>query len=97
MKEQQLLSELKTQKLYVKLFEVDLQGTYPVPISKTELELDQNTFPNGEIVPVVYVRNEVLKEQTAKDLDELADNLWYLVKKLYGEHFPAFQKGFKEL
>jgi hypothetical protein len=95
--EQQLLSELKTQKLYVKLFEVDLEGSTPIPISKTELELDQTAFTDGEIVPVVYVRNEVLKEQTAEDLDGLADNLYYLVKKLFGEHFPGFKNGFNEL
>jgi hypothetical protein len=95
--EQKLLSELKTQKLYVKLFEVDLNGSSPTPISKTELELEASAFPNGEIVPVVYVRNEVLKEQTAKDLNALADNICHLVKKLYGEHFPAFKKGFNEL
>lgn len=95
--EKRLLTELKTQKLYVKFFEVDLEGTIPTPISKTELKLNEEDFPQGEIVPVVYVRNEVLKDLKQAQITQLADNLSFLVNKLFTERFTGFGDGFREL
>jgi len=89
--EEATLSKLKVKKLYIKFFEVSgSDGSKPVPDAKTTLRFDaaqKAKLSATEIVPVVFVRNEVLKKTTLAAIHELAGNIVFLVKKYYGERF----------
>ena len=52
-----IMKETKTEKLYVKYFEVeynDLMGN--IPISKNRMRVDENTF---ETIPTIFIKNDV--------------------------------------
>ncbi|EPH08389.1 hypothetical protein VSP10_00270 [Myroides odoratimimus] len=51
------LKELEVDKLYIRYFDIGLQGDSPIPIRPI---LFKDSIPDVEIVPVVYIKNEVL-------------------------------------
>lgn len=84
-KEKDILKNQDIKKLYVKFFEVDYSeamGNFPV--SKTSYSY--YTCCDGEkagyeVIPAVYIRNIVFQKSSEKELDQLADNVNYLVDK----------------
>lgn len=79
-KEYQLVKSLEVQKLYVKFFEVeknDVMGN--VPVAKTSFNMYDIDSLN--LVPTVYIRNEVFKNCTLGSIDTLADNINFLINK----------------
>jgi hypothetical protein len=107
------LSFLKTQniqKLYVKFFEVELDTLLgAIPTAKTELHIgnysyDWNTdsllnttMSDLEIIPTIYIKNEVLHNLTIMSLDTLADNIFYLIKRYYNRQIKNTKEEFKEI
>ncbi|WP_153394734.1 hypothetical protein [Chryseobacterium vaccae] len=94
-KEKDILKNQDIKKLYVKFFEVDYSeamGNFPV--SKTSYSY--YTCCNGEkagyeVIPVVYIKNIVFQKSSEKELDQLADNVNYLVDKYAQEKMDSLQ------
>ena len=98
------------QKLYVKFFEVEKNSLFgTVPTAKTELNIWDNyydhendsvfinTMKNLEIIPTVYIRNEIFLSATSGSIDTLADNMNFLIKKYYTDHMNDSHLEFKEI
>ena len=97
-------------KLYVKFFEVEPDAILgQVPVAKSDLHIwnysfsrDADTVFNStmhalEIIPTVYIRNEALSGTSQGRLDTLADNIYFLLGKLYKEHIDRTRPDFKEI
>ncbi|MBD8080874.1 hypothetical protein [Chryseobacterium caseinilyticum] len=94
--EKDILINQNIKKLYVKFFEVDYtdaMGSFPV--SKTGFSLnsycDVKSKGSYEIIPTVYIKNIVFQKSNEKDLDKLADNVNFLVKKIFKRKFRIFE------
>ncbi len=79
------IADLNVSKFYYKIFEVDyneVRGNFPIAKNRPDFygyrEYKNETM---EIIPTVFVKNEVLKHNDHKSLDELADNIVYLISK----------------
>jgi len=88
-------------KLYVKYFEVEFNNEFGVrPTSKASINFRyQGNFeiiPNTKIVPVVFIKNDVLINTAPADLDSLADNILFLASKRYKDQM-LYNKDFEEL
>jgi hypothetical protein len=88
--EYQTIEKLKVKKLYIKFFEVDkndIQGIFP--FAKNELNFSQyDSLENTiEVVPTVYIRNEVFKQTSRKEINQLAENLLFLIEKKFKKQF----------
>jgi hypothetical protein len=88
------LKELGSKKLYVKFFEVKNDETFgTIPVAKTHLRLNRYALqedsvlaefiPGLEVIPVVFVKNEIFPSASDGSLDSLADNINFLVGKYY--------------
>jgi hypothetical protein len=81
-KEDSTLSTLGIGKLYVKFFEVQVHPTMGnVPMAKTNLYIPYYRNEKFEVIPVVFISNEVMKSVEGGAIDTLADNIIYLVNK----------------
>lgn len=97
--EYQTIEKLKIKKLYIKFFEVDkndIQGIFP--FAKNELYFSEYDSLESliQIVPTIYIRNEVFKKSNKKDIFELADNVLYLIEKKHKKQFKN-NKNFREI
>lgn len=76
------VEEMNVHKFYHKVFEVDyneVRGNFPIAKNNpSQYDFEKGT---NEIIPTVFVKNEVLKHNDHKSLDELADNIVYLISK----------------
>ena len=92
------IKELGTKKLYVKFFEVEKdKNNEIIPSAKSQLQLAKNEIKSIEIIPTVYIRNNVFKNTTKKELSEFAENLYYLIKKRYCENFKSSIHSLQEI
>lgn len=77
------LNKQKIKKLYLKYFEVtysEAMGNFP----QDKLNVYSNDFQNIDslqIVPTIYIKNEIFSFNKEKDLDALADNIVFLISK----------------
>jgi hypothetical protein len=88
-------------KLYVKYFEVEFSNVFGVrPTSKAPVNFryadNAEIIQNAEIIPVVFIKNDVLINTTPEDLDSLAGNILFLVSKRYKDQM-LYNKSFEEL
>lgn len=84
------LKKLEVEKLYVKFFEVEPNASFKaIPIDKTVLNM--NAEKKYEIVPTVYVQNEVFLNYKNNELEELAENILYLINKRINSNFNRNQ------
>lgn len=77
---------LDVEKIYYKLFEIDyneVRGNFPT--AKNYISSYNFRNSNMKVIPVVFVKNEVLKKNDHKSLDELADNMVFLINKKMSE------------
>jgi len=73
----QLLDSLDSKKLYTKFFDVTYSGSQrgPLPTATIQFE-DSKVVGNTELIPVVYITNEVFKEmKNPSEAEELARNI----------------------
>ncbi|GEN77269.1 hypothetical protein [Chryseobacterium hagamense] len=94
--EKNILTDQHIKKLYVKFFEVDYSdamGNYPV--SKTAFSLnsycDENISTPYEVIPTVYIRNIVFQKSSENELDQLADNVNFLINKYTNEKLDSLK------
>lgn len=86
--ESAILKNLKIRKLYIKFFEIDHNEAYgDFPISKTSLRFYQ--LDSLDIVPTVYIKNEVFKNTSRERLDTLASNITFLINKYKEDRFKG--------
>lgn len=88
-------------KMYVKFFEVELDKVFGVrPTSKASINFrysdNSEVAKNAEIIPVIFIKNDVLINTAKEDLDSLADNIIFLVKKRDKEQVD-YNNSFREL
>ena len=94
------LVNLNAQKLYVKFFEVETDPVFgSKPFAKSSLRIQEysgytqtahdslvcKTMQALNIIPTVYIKNEVFYNAPTGSLDTLADNIFFLVNKYYIE------------
>ena len=92
---------LGVKKMYVKFFEVEFDNMFGVrPISKASINFryfdNDEAAHNAQIIPVVFIKTDVLTNTKQEDLDSLADNILFLLKKRYKEQVN-YDSSFKEL
>lgn len=99
----------KIQYCYVKFFEVKTDDIWSaVPVAKTQLHFEvdgrmhdseainnwaDSTLRTINIIPTIYIENEVVIELNKSELDELASNIVYLIDKYWNE---KYQNEFKQ-
>ncbi|MCE9599204.1 MAG: hypothetical protein K8S54_14670 [Spirochaetia bacterium] len=84
----QFLSDTKASRIYLRLFDVELKGTEPVPVGILRVSLLPQ---NVEIVPVVYIKEEVFRNLDGLRSQELATNIAKQSKSILGRDFTEFQ------
>ena len=80
-------------KIYVKYFEVNYSetvGNFPSDKLYSYGEMFQSVR-NVSIVPTIFVKNEIFKFNTEKDLDKLADDIVFLIDKRSKEKFEKIK------
>lgn len=87
-KEDSTLKNLNINKLYVKFFEVQKHPTMGnVPLAKSNFYLPYHFREQIEVIPVVFISNEVLKSINESEIDTLAGNIVFLVNKYASSNF----------
>lgn len=107
-----LMRKAAPEKLYIKFFEVEKDPTLrAIPVAKTEFDLFDEYYRSRvkydsvlekicnhiEVIPTVFIRNEVLANVSYWDLDVLADNIWYLINRYYKARFSNAPEAFNEI
>lgn len=95
--EQNFLANNQINKLYVKFFEVEKNTTWGIhPTGKSVYELEQK-YAQCQIVPTIYIRNQVFMQTKDSELDEFADNLLHLIAKRFTENMSHAQQKYTEI
>lgn len=87
------LSNLKTKKIYCKLFEVDYndaQGNFPYEKNRPD-EFYGEGLDSLEIVPTIFIKNGIFQYNNEKSLHELADNIVFLIDKYTQKKYKEIQ------
>lgn len=82
------VDSLQITKLYMKFFEVNYSAelsNYP----ESKMDWWRADVPDNiqEVVPTVYLRNVVFLKSTKEELDNLADNVYFLINKFADDKF----------
>lgn len=88
--EDSILIKQQISKLYVKFFEVDFTeevGSFPISKTSLNINFDTQNVSQLELIPTVYIKNIVFQKSSEKDLDQLADNINFLISKYNKEKF----------
>ncbi len=88
--ESQTIKTLNVNKLYIKFFEVDkndIQGIFPFAKNELNLSRYDSVESKIEVVPTIYIRNEVFKQTSGKEIDQLAENLLFLIEKKFKKQY----------
>ena len=78
--EQKYLDELNVQKLYVRFFDVDIKNNDAVPVGEINIK-EKNK--QQEIIPVIFITNEVFKSLDKKEIEKLATNIKQEIQFIY--------------
>lgn len=90
--EEKYLNALKSNKLYVRIMDVDQGDNGTIPVSPITFKAK---LPDSvALIPVVFIVNNVLKNQTPQQLDDLAGKIIYYVN---GRIKPSGKSSFNEL
>lgn len=83
------IKEIGVKKLYVKLFEIDyneVQGNFPYEKKRID-SYEYEKLNSIKIVPVVFIKNGIFQYNNEKSLDQLADNIVFLLNKYQKEEY----------
>lgn len=83
------IKKMAVEKLYVKLFEVDyneVQGNFPYEKKRID-SYEYEKLDLIKIVPVVFIKNGIFQYNNQKSLDQLADNIVFLLDKYQKEEY----------
>lgn len=87
--EKEALQEHQTQRFYLRFFELKSHPKFQaVPVNKISLEAN-SLSANQEIIPTIFIRNEVFKTIKKDFIDSLAQKTLGLIEKYHGERFSA--------
>jgi hypothetical protein len=90
--EKRYVDSLHCKKLYIRLMDIDVEDNNPRPISPISFK---SKIPDSvEIVPVVFIVNQVLKGRTQQQVDDLVSKIAYYVS---GKVKQSGKADFKEL
>jgi hypothetical protein len=98
---QKIFQSFNAERLYLKMFEVtydELEGA--IPIAKTNMILRNQFMSDAELVPCVFIENKVLGKLSRIQLNELADNIVFLIDKYIDERVfepTAKNRDYKEI
>jgi hypothetical protein len=108
--ENEVLKDLQIQKLYIKFFEVIPDEKFDaIPVAKSSVHLwsfengpDQDKIysaimRNLEVIPTVFIRNDVLQKTTHEILDTLASNITFLIAKYYDDKIHNNPNNYREI
>ncbi|MBP1673096.1 MAG: hypothetical protein H6Q25_911 [Bacteroidetes bacterium] len=78
-----LLQKNNISKIYMKLFEIDYSETMGnYPFNKNQPWYYRDFLKDSlEVIPTIFIKNEIFKYNDEKSLDKLADNIVYLIEK----------------
>ncbi|MDQ1164862.1 hypothetical protein [Flavobacterium sp. SORGH_AS_0622] len=88
------INKLKVKKIYYKLFEVDYNesmGNFPYQKNSPNEYMFRN-LDSLNIVPTVFIRNEIFQYNDERSLDKLADNIVFLIDKYHKESYYNSQE-----
>ncbi len=77
------VNKLKVRKIYYKFFEVDyndVKGNFPYEKNSIN-EYILEKLDSVQIVPTVFIKNEIFQYNNEATLDQLADNIFFLIDK----------------
>lgn len=86
------INKLKVKKIYFKFFEVDyndVRGNFPYE-KNSPSEYTLRGLDSVQIVPTIFVKNEIFQYNTEKSLDILADNMVFLIDKYHKNSEKAY-------
>ncbi len=78
--EQAYVRELGAKRLFIRIMDVDNQGPNGEAIPVSPIEFKEPLPDSVELVPVVFLVNNVLRDQSAAQLDDLAGRLYGFVQ-----------------
>ena len=78
--ERNYFDSLACERLFIRLFDIDLQEGNPVPVAKIK-RFDATIFP-AEYVPVVFMTNRTFADMTDGKIDELAEHTLKLIRDI---------------
>lgn len=91
--EKHVLDTFHIKKLYVKYFEVSRDSLWGnAPVAKTSLKIKQWDSVTAEIIPVIFIKNEVMLRSNKQALDSLADNITFLTQKIANDKMNTAYK-----
>lgn len=85
----EVVQKAELDKLYLKYFEIENDPVLgAIPITKQNMEIRQydTAFHKLEIIPTVYIQNNVFYSMDKPAIDELAENVCYLIEKYTEKH-----------
>ncbi|MBP6410045.1 MAG: hypothetical protein KA313_03000 [Pseudarcicella sp.] len=91
---QENFKKLKAQKLYFKVFEIGyspVKGNFPFEKQRLTQEIYQN-LDSALVVPTIFVKNDIFAHNNEKTLDQLAENIVFLVEKFSKNENDETQK-----
>ncbi|WP_445722842.1 hypothetical protein [Flavobacterium sp.] len=93
--EEHVLDTLKVKKVYLKFFEVKYDETLGmIPFSKTKFNkyswFDDSKKQELNVIPTVFIKNEVFIKGSKAQIDTLVNNVNHLVKKYFEERFEGY-------
>ncbi|MEO4006404.1 hypothetical protein [Flavobacterium sp. CAU 1735] len=86
--EKKVLSDNNVGKLYIRYFDIGLKGKEAVPVSPIGFSEKPDPY---KVVPVVYIKNEVMLEPTV-DLEKLAENVNTYIGKVNTQYGIAWDE-----
>ena len=95
--EKETIKDLKVKKIYLKFFEIEKDRLIGIiPTAKSELHMNLKNS-DVEVIPTIYVRNEVFKNVSKIELQKLAKNLNKLVVKRFKKNIKSGGNLFNEI
>ncbi len=95
--ESEFLKNQEIKKMYVKFFEVEKSGNELIPSAKFQLKLSEESIRDVQIVPTIYIRNELFKNCSEIQIEELAENVFFLITKKFNEQVRSKEAQISEI
>ncbi len=80
--ERLLLDSLNVKKLYVKFFDIDLDGNGG-PAPQALVQMDTHLLHGLDIVPTIFITNRTFKSISKKEIETLAENIFDKINALH--------------
>lgn len=91
--QRQLMDSINAKKLYVKFFDIDLdKNGQPAP--RAVVQLDTHLLQNITIVPTVFITNRTFKKNSKKNIEILAENIFFKIKQIMAGAYPPLEIQF---